>query len=253
MNISSKELQKKSGIYVLSILDKQYVGSSKNLYSRLIEHRSDLKNNIHGNDYLQNVFNKHGVEKLNFEILQFCEPEERLLKEKEWIDKINPCLNLISDPLNPKMTGYSKAKLSKAVLLGIKEGRYKTKFDFMEVEQYDYMGEYVNSFKNQKEAAEKLGLTLKRANALLSGYRKGVASNGIRLRYKESLVPVQKFKINVRSLSRNLQFYSENNSEEVAFNGLKDMYDFLLQSVIEGKKEIVIKYKQKQESQLGPL
>ena len=45
--ISSKELKNKSGIYKLISGKHTYVGSSKNLYSRLTEHKSDLINNQH--------------------------------------------------------------------------------------------------------------------------------------------------------------------------------------------------------------
>lgn len=253
LELSSKELQRKSGIYLLSISNNTYIGSSKNLYARLIEHRSDLKKNIHGNDYLQKVFNKHGIKELYFQIISFCEPETRLEEEKKAIIALNPNLNLIKDPTVKRMQPYSKQKLSDSVKQGKLDGKYQTKYDFMEVEQYNYIGDYIKTHVNQKEAAKVLNLSLKRVQYLLGGYRKGVASNGIRLRYKESTVPVQKFEINPRSLSRNLQFFSKDDETEVAFNGIKDIYDFLLQSVIKGKTEITIRYKQKRNSQLGPL
>jgi hypothetical protein len=253
METSSKELQKKTGIYLLSISNNIYVGSSINLYARLIEHRTDLKNNRHGNDYLQRAVNKYKIENLKFKILSFCKPEERLQKEKEFILSENANLNLIKDPTIKKMTDYSKKKLSNSVKKGRSEGRYENKYSFMPVEHYDYRGNYVQSFKNSKEAAEKLNLNAKRVIALLNGYRKGVASKGIRLRYSNGVVPPLKFELNPKSLSRNLEFYSENDSEKIVFKGLRDMYDFLLQSVIDGKQEITIKYKQKIGSQLGPL
>lgn len=47
---------KKSGIYCLINLsnNKRYIGSSKNIYSRLLKHRSLLRNNKHENSKLQN-------------------------------------------------------------------------------------------------------------------------------------------------------------------------------------------------------
>ena len=41
--LSSKELNNKSGIYKFSAGGHIYIGSSKNLYARLAEHRADLK------------------------------------------------------------------------------------------------------------------------------------------------------------------------------------------------------------------
>ena len=50
--LSSKELGKKSGIYKLKNGGHIYIGSSKNLYSRLIEHRTDLIKQNHTNSFL---------------------------------------------------------------------------------------------------------------------------------------------------------------------------------------------------------
>ena len=96
--LSSKELGKKSGIYKLKNGGHFYIGSSKNLYSRLMEHRTDLVKQVHSNSFLQRVSNKEGVDKFEVEILEYCLPEERTLKEKEWIDKLKPDMNL-KDPV----------------------------------------------------------------------------------------------------------------------------------------------------------
>lgn len=83
LTLSSKELRKKSGIYKLSAGGHIYVGSSKNLYDRLREHKIDLLNNKHSNSFLQNVFNKYGIKNIEVEILEFCDPEIRITKERE--------------------------------------------------------------------------------------------------------------------------------------------------------------------------
>ena len=80
--LSSKELSKRSGIYKISFQKHIYIGSSKNLYSRLMEHRNHLLNNKHKNDFLQNVSNKHGVENLEIEILEFCDIDVLISREK---------------------------------------------------------------------------------------------------------------------------------------------------------------------------
>lgn len=80
--LSSKELSKKSGIYKLSCGGHLYIGSSKSLYSRLMEHRTDLLNNKHSNDFLQRVSNKYGIQNIVVEILEFCDPQIRIKREK---------------------------------------------------------------------------------------------------------------------------------------------------------------------------
>ena len=80
--LSSKTLMKKSGIYKLSAGGHIYVGSSKNLYSRLTEHRHDLESENHKNDFLQKVSNKYGINNIKIDIIEFCNPEDRIIKEK---------------------------------------------------------------------------------------------------------------------------------------------------------------------------
>lgn len=116
-----------------------YIGSSKSLYSRLMEHRMDLLNNKHSNDFLQRVSNKYGIQNIIVEILEFCDPQIRVKREKYWIDYYKSDMNL-QDPVTNELSDYSKKKLSDSIKQGRLKGKYKTQFDFCEVEQYDYFG-----------------------------------------------------------------------------------------------------------------
>lgn len=79
--LKSKDLSFKSGIYKLSAGGHIYVGSSKNLYSRLAEHRTDLKLNRHSNQFLQNVYNKSDINDFRIDIIEFCNPDIRIERE----------------------------------------------------------------------------------------------------------------------------------------------------------------------------
>lgn len=59
----------KSGVYIILniINNKYYIGSSKNVYIRLREHKSNLKGNKHENQRLQNAVNKYGINNFEFE------------------------------------------------------------------------------------------------------------------------------------------------------------------------------------------
>lgn len=59
------------GIYKIVINNKAYVGSSFNIERRIIQHKSDLKNQRHDNPHLQNAYNKYN--EFNFEILESFE------------------------------------------------------------------------------------------------------------------------------------------------------------------------------------
>ena len=69
--------------------NKYYIGKSKDIKKRIIKHKSDLRLNKHHSSYLQNVYNKYGIEDLSFEVLQECSYEESSALEKYYIKKYN--------------------------------------------------------------------------------------------------------------------------------------------------------------------
>ena len=242
LQLSAKELRHKSGIYMLSCNNRFYVGSSKTLYDRLLEHRQKLLNNKHSNDFMQNAFNKYGINSFEYEILEFCLPENRILREKYYIDTLKPDFNLQLDPVSKTLSLYSRQKLSKSVLKGIEEGKYKNKFDYCTVEVYDYFGNYIKSFKDKDEASEKLNITKKDVQRLASGYVKGLSKNGIRLRYSDSKTQIKKFNIDPKYLGKHFDFYCDG---VVAFNSVKDVWKFLSEQVLLGKTNFNIDIKLK--------
>lgn len=96
-----KILKGKIGIYKLMIENHVYVGSSINLYHRLLSHKNQLKRQVHDNSYLQRCVNKYGFENLSYKILVFLPEENKklLLKlEKFFIEQEHADLNLKLDP-----------------------------------------------------------------------------------------------------------------------------------------------------------
>ena len=65
-----------SGVYKITNLinNKFYVGSSINLKQRKHAHFYSLKLGKHKSPYLQNAFNKYGIENFVFEVIKYCEP-----------------------------------------------------------------------------------------------------------------------------------------------------------------------------------
>lgn len=78
----------KIGIYRMTCLvnGKNYIGKSKNLRSRIRQHKFRLRNGTHENPHLQNCFNKYGESKFEFEILEECNINELIDKEYFWIN-----------------------------------------------------------------------------------------------------------------------------------------------------------------------
>ncbi len=77
-----------SGIYKIHNLKsgKIYIGSSRNIKSRLSDHKSALRNNRHGNIFLQRAFNRDGEENFVFEKLRSCAVDDLVRFEQRYLD-----------------------------------------------------------------------------------------------------------------------------------------------------------------------
>ena len=66
------------GIYCIENIDthKKYIGQSKNIYKRWIDHKWALNSNVHDNDYLQKAWNKYGEDNFIFTIVEKCHIDE---------------------------------------------------------------------------------------------------------------------------------------------------------------------------------
>lgn len=101
-----QRMNPESGIYCIkSHIPKYknkvlYVGSSLHLGLRWTKHRSELRKDVHHNNYLQNYYNKYGESSLYFKIIEplpFASIETLHERETYWIKEINPVMNLKSE------------------------------------------------------------------------------------------------------------------------------------------------------------
>jgi group I intron endonuclease len=85
-----------SGVYQIRNLVNGhiYIGHATSFYYRWHEHLSELRNNHHYNDYLQNAWNKYGEENFVFEILTHCSTEIMVWYEQAFMDLMNPEYNI---------------------------------------------------------------------------------------------------------------------------------------------------------------
>ena len=100
--------------------NKRYIGSSINIERRLKEHKRNLKANRHSNQHLQNAWNKY-QEYLIFEALEYCEPDQCLKLEQEYIDYYNSANREFGYNIDPQaasagkhLSEETKQKISKA-------------------------------------------------------------------------------------------------------------------------------------------
>lgn len=115
-NWEVEEYRFKKGIYHLWITDKHnYVGSSVNLLKRLLRHRADLIRDEHDNQIMQRCFNKYGYDQLKWEVLEICPDDitykDLLVREKYYIDKLNPDLNIKRDPVTQQGCSTTSKKV----------------------------------------------------------------------------------------------------------------------------------------------
>lgn len=89
MKLNTKD-KGKSGIYVIRNLinNKVYIGKSKNIYIRMKTHVTKLNTKSQDeNRHLINAWHKYGKDKFDYYVIEYCEFNESLLKERElyWI------------------------------------------------------------------------------------------------------------------------------------------------------------------------
>ena len=105
--------QNMSGVYkILNLLNgRVYIGSTINFRKRYNHHFYFLNANKHRNQFLQNDFNKCGVENFIFEILEISDRNEICSREQIWLDQYfdhqKQCYNI-----NPKADSRLGIKLS---------------------------------------------------------------------------------------------------------------------------------------------
>ena len=239
--LSSKALLKKAGIYKLSAGGHIYIGSSKNLYSRLREHRHDLESNKHSNSFLQKVSDKYGINNIKIDIVEFCNPEDRIIRERFWIKELKADMNF-KDPVTGELSDFSKIKLSNSIKEGLKNGKYKKPEECSEIECYDVFGKFVAKYKNLEEASLETKMSIKDIRDCASNYKKGRIRHGKRFRYSISKVPIQKFHFNEKFVGRYFSFnyIDEDGNEKFAFNDCRDVWRFFGKLINEKNPDKII-------------
>jgi len=91
MNCTTVKVKNKIGIYKITNTDnnKCYIGQSVHMVQRLGDHKRNLRKGEHINEYFQRAYNKYGIDKFVYEVIEECDKEQLNDKELFWIDLFN--------------------------------------------------------------------------------------------------------------------------------------------------------------------
>jgi group I intron endonuclease len=112
-----KDITKTSGIYKITnrVNGKYYVGSSKHIDDRWVEHIKELNKNVHKNDYLQRSWNKYGGNNFSFVVVEKIPIKELLIIEQKYLDiayvEQDKCYNLNFESNGGELSEYSRKKI----------------------------------------------------------------------------------------------------------------------------------------------
>jgi len=111
---------------------------------------------------------RYGLKDFSLEILEYCEPDKLLIREKYYID-LGAEYNIIKDPTLPPMSGRTHSEESKTIISEAKKGENhpnfnKARYDgsgrpSQQIEVTDVKTNNKTSYNSMSEAAKALNLT----------------------------------------------------------------------------------------------
>lgn len=202
MDKITKEL-KVSGIYCIENITnhKTYIGSSKNIYQRLLKHFALLRHNKHQNAHLQNAWNKYGEDSFRWFILELCDSKELTEKEQYCIDLFGAEYNITRIIERNILSRESRIKQGETRRRLHQEGKLEWNFNPVTLYVYDLDGKLL--FSNPlglKDTARRLGISPSSICRVTNGtYQQ---CKGYRFSYKlETLLP-----LNIKSVQQNTKY-----------------------------------------------
>lgn len=170
MKLYRKRDLKKAGIYCIKNLinNKIYIGKSINIYERMRSHINLLnKKSKDENPYLINSWFKYGRDNFQYFVLEYLEPIENLLKERElfWLLKFNSLDKNIG--YNLRLDSETKCIVHDETKNKLKKSRSfrKEKFPDLHESNRKFISNYwKNNPEGIKEMADKVSKAITKYN-----------------------------------------------------------------------------------------
>ena len=198
-----KEFKHLTGIYLIKINTRDYIGSSIDLQRRLGEYKwmtkmSTEKSKRLLNPILSNAALKYGEENVKFKILEYCKKEDLLEREKFWIEKKKPFCNFKLDPTTQQ----------------------NCKTTSKEVYQFSLSGEFIKKYPSTSEAERQLNIV--EISAVARGV--GKSRGGYLWSYNDKCIVYE----NNSKLAKIKSVYLIENNEKIFFKSIADCARFVI-------------------------
>lgn len=182
-------MEKICGIYCISNSKYFYIGQSVNIHRRWNKHKWELKNNIHHNQIMQNVYNSYvEIDPFEYTIVKETILEELNKTEKEFIIEYyykfpNKCCMNIADPekcytsdpetrqkISMTLTGRNLSEETKTKMSKSRKGQ-KHKWAQKKIVQMDIEGNIIKIWDSIKDAEIELNIRYHKKNKMCGGYQ----------------------------------------------------------------------------------
>lgn len=195
----------------------EYIGSSSNVYNRMLKHRALLRHGKHSNWKLQKDWDNFGEDNFEFKIIETCSVSELKERENGYIKSSAFSYNLAFGSVHYTFLEDTRKRMSAGRKIGFANGNIKV-IQKKRVYKYDLDGQLIAEYDSIKEAAIKEGVNRSSINRCLSGQYSQM--NG----YRWSLIKkdnIGKY-IKPKRILPNKYVYVVNDGESVLkFNGCK--------------------------------
>lgn len=110
MKREKPDKKRRSGIYKITntITKNFYIGSSIYIKERRSMHFHRLKVKKHFNKFIQEDCDLHGEASFIFEVVEFCEKEDLLIREQYYLDTLKPFYNIHKNALSKSRQNWLK-------------------------------------------------------------------------------------------------------------------------------------------------